>query len=91
MNNILIGNVIEILERIAELLYQENLKEAYVTLGATLPQLDEIALGMDADNRVSMRDNLYKALEAMENQDSILLADIIQYELIEMLQDIRAE
>lgn len=34
-----------------------------------------------------LKDKLLEALEAMENEDNILLADILQYEILERLRE----
>ena len=66
--------VINTLTTITDLLYQENIPVAYRMLYLILPGMEEAI-------------RLLEALEAMENEDNILLADILQYEILERLRE----
>ena len=86
MNQILLKNVIDILSQVVDLLYQENLQKAYMLLAAVLPKMEELAQGIpDQRQQEELADRLRQALEAMEDGDSTLLADLIQYEILEQL------
>lgn len=86
MNQILLKNVISMLSQIVDLLYQENLQNAYMLLAAVLPKMEELAQGIpDQGQQEELADRLRQALEAMEDGDSTLLADLIQYEILEQL------
>ena len=87
MNNEVLQTIIEELQQIAELLYQENIQPAYAMLANVLPRIEVLISGIEDD---SVRDELVEkfgaALGAMEEEDNTLLADILQYEIIETLQ-----
>ena len=56
---------------------------AYTGLVAVLPQLEEIIMDLDKETQQELTGKLQSALTAMESGDNTLLADILQYELIE--------
>ena len=87
MNQELLKNVIEIFSQASDLLYQENLQQAYMLIAAVLPKFEEVIMGIEEEavqNELTAK--LREALEAMEAKDNTLLADIIQYELKEQLE-----
>lgn len=78
------------LEVIADILYRGYVQEGIATMTEVLPNLAEIASdiqGTELQERL-LNDSLTPALEAMENQDGTLLADLITYELIDLLDSI---
>ena len=77
------------LVEIADLLYQEDVQSAYQKLSMVIPKMME-ALGSveDEESKNLLITKLSSALEAMENEDYLLLADVIQYELLETLEQI---
>ncbi len=79
--------VINTLTTVTDLLYQENIPVAYRMLYLILPGMEEV-IGQIQQEEVQseLRDKLLEALEAMENEDNILLADILQYEILERLR-----
>lgn len=84
-----VSDIIMKLREIAELLYQENIQDAYRNLALVIPQLDEILNDVnDEERRRELTEKLINALDAMENEDYTFLADTIQYELVEVLNDI---
>mgnify|MGYP007101916988 CR=1 FL=1 len=89
MNNEIIENAKEELDEIAELLYQENISSAYQKIINVLPRLDlafaEVGEGAARDN---LTEKLNLMLEAMENEDYLLMADVIKYELLEAMDDL---
>lgn len=86
MNQILLKNVINILSQVVDLLYQENLQSAYISFAAVLPKLEELLAEIsDQEIQNVLVEKLQAILETMESQDSILLADMLQYELMEQL------
>lgn len=88
MNNQISIIILE-LKEIAELLYQENIQNAYVKLTHVIPSLDVVLNDIDDENiRVSLVEKLSNALDAMENEDYTFLADTIQYELIDVLSEL---
>lgn len=81
-------DLLDILEKIAELLYQENYNQAYGFLVKCLPffsqcmeQIEDEAL------QAELLQSLTESVGAMENNDYTLLADILQYDIIEKLRD----
>lgn len=81
-------DLLEILEKIAELLYQERYNEAYGILIKCLPIMGAyIGEVQDEDLQRGIMGALEEAVSAMENNDYTLLADILQYDVIEKLKD----
>lgn len=82
-------DLLEVLEKISELLYQEKKDEAYGILIKCLPimgvYINEIE---DAELQKEIVISLENAVAAMENNDYTLLADVLQYDIIEKLKDI---
>ena len=71
---------------IAQLLYQQKEQEGYNRIAALIPGLtqyiDQIA---DEKQQSLVLSSLKEMLEAMEQQDMTLLADVLSYELLENL------
>lgn len=85
------------IDELVELFYQQKNEEAYGKLNIALAdfiyiiemiqkQGDEKA----QENAGDLNDALKQALEAMEQKDNILLADILKYEVMEKLEDLSA-
>lgn len=85
-------DLLEVLNAIAELLYQEKQKDAYGLLIQCLPAMG-LYIGeiKDAKLQAEVMQSLAEAVSAMEAQDSTLLADILQYEIIEKLAELDEE
>lgn len=80
--------VINTLTTITDLLYQENIPVAYRMLYLILPGMEEVIGTIQQEEIQSeLKDKLLEALEAMENEDNILLADILRYEILERLRE----
>ncbi len=85
-------DLIEVLEKVSELLYQENFAVAYDVLAKCLPFLSGCLEDMkDQQMQRELLDALTEAVSAMEDQDATLLADILQYEIVERLKSIGEE
>jgi hypothetical protein len=83
-----INDIIEKLQIIAELLYQERISDAYSELFPLLPRIELLISTTDNDDFTQeVISKLKLALEAMESEDTLLLADVIQYELLECLSN----
>lgn len=81
-------DLLDILEKIAELLYQENYNQAYGFLIKCLPFLSQYMEQIeDASLQAELLQSLTEAVGAMENNDYTLLADILQYDIIEKLRE----
>ena len=79
--------VVDVLKQISEWLYQDEVQKAYQNLIMIIPKLDAECNSISDENvRKDVTDKLMLALDAMENEDTLLLADIIQYELVEALE-----
>lgn len=93
-----INQINEELKEISVCLYQQKLHEGYSKLNNTLvsiiDSLDGI-LSYARENNILMdekrlNENLNAAMLAMEDNDAILLADILTYEITEQLKEVEA-
>lgn len=82
----MMSDIIDELKKVADLLYEEKNSEAYSELARVIPKMSQ-AIGDVEDEGVksNLVESLKKALMAMENYDVLMLADTIQYELLEIL------
>ena len=80
-------DLLEVLSKVTELLYQEKHNEAYGILIKCLPIMG-IYIGEIEDENMQreIMDALTEAVAAMENNDYTLLADVLQYDVIEKLE-----
>lgn len=77
----------EKIEEIVALLYQEKQEEAYEKLSLIIPVLaNEIESIQEVEKQKELVEILESALSAMEEEDLTLLADVLQYDLIEHLK-----
>ncbi len=76
------------LEQIADVLYKGDTINGIVAISNVLPDIADIASDMpDEESRQGLIDNaLAPLLEAMEQGDGTLMADIISYELLPLLK-----
>lgn len=82
-------DLIEVLNKITELLYQEKSNEAYGLLIKCLPVMaDYIGSIQDEELQREIMNSLTEAITAMEENDYTLLADILQYDVIEKLENL---
>jgi len=79
----------------AKLFYQQNIKEGYSKLEYTIDVLSKIidAINIDEEEgkqliKNSFNNILKEALQAMEQGDTILLSDILQYDLKELIEQV---
>ena len=81
--------LLEVLDKIIELLYQEDVNTACGLLARCLPIMSAfIGDVKDEVLQKEIKESLEEAVSAMENNDCTLLADIMQYDLIEKLEQI---
>lgn len=82
-----INNVCENLNEIADVLYKGAVKSGIAAMGLVLPDLTAIINDIqdEAIKKRLLEDALTPALQAMEESDGTMLADIITYELLEIL------
>ena len=86
MNQNKVKQVIDELTKVTDLLYQENITPAYAQLVATLPELEKVIMPLNQETQQELMEKLQSALSAMEDGDNTLLADILQYEILEQLK-----
>lgn len=86
----MIENIIEQLEAVADILYKGDVNKGMATMGGVIPEVAMLLAKIDdEDMQVRlMNDALTPALGAMESKDGTLLADIISYELIPILEEL---
>lgn len=91
MNQERLEDVIDILTKISDYLYQENTKPAYLHLIHILPSFEKVISEIpDEEVQKELAGKLAEALSAMEDEDHTLLADMLQYDIIEQLNQYRA-
>ncbi len=81
--------VIREIVEVADCLYQEKLNMGYEKLNITLNNIMKVAdslFALSKENKLSFEEkrlieNLTNAMKAMEEKDSVLLADILVYEI----------
>lgn len=82
-------DLLDVLKKVAELLYQEEHNKAYGILIKCLPMMGVCIEDIeDKELQREVLDSLTEAITAMENNDYTLLADILQYDVIEKLETI---
>jgi type III secretory pathway component EscS len=74
------------ISKVIDLLYQENIPVAYAGLIGVLPSLEQAIAQLEEDVKQEMTEKLQTALTAMEEGDNTLLADVLQYEVVEQLK-----
>ena len=87
MEQELIQDTKETLLTIADILYQGRVSDGIAAISGVIPNLSLIASGIQ-DEALQQRlitDALSPILSAMEEEDGTLLADLITYELVELL------
>lgn len=85
MDQELLKQVKDMLSQVIDLLYQENITPAYAGLASVLPQMEGVIAQLSPETQQEMTEKLQSALAAMEDGDNTLLADILQYEILEQL------
>ena len=90
MDKVFLSETKNKLHNIADKLYKGNVNEGIADMGNVLPDIANIAGAVDSEElqQKLLMDVLSPALEAMENKDGALLADIITYELIEFIENL---
>ena len=92
-----IETVINDLDSIVEMFYQQKVQEAYSELNTALGKILEITevvqnyTAQNSDKEINMDillNALKETLSAMEERDVVLVADVLKYEVIEKLNDI---
>ncbi len=93
-----INIVQDMIKQTAELFYRQNEKDGYEAMTKLLDQMDLMMNHLVIAIQTKKADNadpgkllqiLGEAMQAMNKKDSVLLADILQYDLTEQLDAIR--
>jgi hypothetical protein len=91
-----IVEVIEKIEQTTGFFYQQKYQEGYQLLDNTLNSLsvlmDQISVYSSENNEIKIEEQrlnsiLSEAMKALEQSDTILLSDILKYELEEILEE----
>lgn len=91
-----VENIIEQLDIVSDHLYQQKLSKGFELFNSSLldiTKLIEVIYLLTKDNKVSfdinrLTNNLNFALQALEDKDSVLLADILTFEISGQLQEL---
>ena len=87
MDGKIISEMKEKMNEVADALYKS--KAGFALMNDILPDISMLASQLDEDKRGEFMDDiLYPLLDAMENQDNILAADIISYELLDVIDQL---
>jgi DNA repair ATPase RecN len=94
-----IEQVIQGLNEVTNNLYQQKIHAGYENLNSTLINLTDLMNVLYPYvkennielNELKLNNNLLSAIQAMEQKDNTLLADILTYEIIEQLNDIKGQ
>lgn len=80
--------LIDSLEKIADILYKDKINEGIAMMSSVIPDLGIYVQTIETEEsrQIFLNNALMPALEAMEKKDAIMLADIISYEIIEMIK-----
>ncbi len=71
---------------VTDLLYQQKIPEGYSRLNGLIQDLSVyITTITDEEQQDALLETVKEALAAMQDNDTTLLADILQYELVEKL------
>ena len=92
-----IENTINKLQEAIELFYQQNDGEAFKKFEISIANIDVLIKNIgkyEIEKDISILDKdkivniLTEALEALETKDNVLMADILQYDFIEYLNEV---
>lgn len=99
MNNIkeLANQILESIDKMTELLYQEKVTEGYALLNGVIGQMDQLIKQIvtyqnEKNERIvdetKLLGSVEEAFKAMEAKDIVLLADIFNYDIKEQLEQV---
>lgn len=93
----IVENAIQIIRETTELFYQQKVKEAYNKMQETIDHMvkavdilhgyksEHESFGLEEERLVT---SLTDAMNAMQDGDTVLLADILEYDFVEYLQEL---
>lgn len=96
----IVEDTIQVIRKTTELFYQQKTKEAYGSMQDTLSGIMQVvdvlhAYKLEHENfsleEERIASSLTEAMNAMEAGDTVLLADVLEYDFIEYLQEMLAE
>ena len=83
-----IKEMIEVLQNIVTCLQGEEEGKGYAMLVEAVPQLERISNAIiEQEGENTLMAGLVSIIEGLENQDKWMIADVIQYEIIEKLNE----
>lgn len=77
--------LIDLIEEIVELCYQQKKQEAYEKINLFINELIKAIVAFPEDKVVEVNEILKNILSAMEENDVVSVADLLEYELKEKL------
>lgn len=84
-----IVETIKILNNISNQIYKGEVLQGMAKMNSVIPSLSSALSYMNEEQQISfMNDALMPALEAMEDRDGTMLADIISYEVVPVLEQL---
>ena len=91
----LIDKTCEAIRRTSELFYQQNVNDGLTMMPIVLDAIASVSNSIMQSENISEEDGkklsnvLNEALGAMQEKDYVMLADILQYDIIELLEEYR--
>lgn len=77
------------IEVTADLLYRQKIEEAKQSMTTTIDLITQVIGQITDEDKINkLVVILNEALNAMEEDDNVLLADIIQYDLMELIENL---
>lgn len=93
----LLINTLNLIHNNTELFYQQKKSEGYAMMQQTVEKITEIVNVLHnykevhqelPYDEVQVLSSLSEVVEAMENKDTVLLSDILEYDFVEYLQGV---
>lgn len=77
----------ENIQDITDELYQQKVKEGLETIPLVLKQLSTIAMQLDEKKKTALLSILKNAMDALEEKEYVLLADILYFDVRDCIAD----
>ncbi len=77
----------ENIQDITDALYQQRVKEGLETIPLVLKQLSTIAMQLDEEKKTALLSILKNAMDALEEKEYVLLADILYFDVRDCIAD----
>lgn len=77
----------ENIQDITDALYQQRVKEGLETIPLVLKQLSTIAMQLDEEKETALLSILKNAMDALEEKEYVLLADILYFDVRDCIAD----